>query len=306
MDANADYTQNDNRLDLLLFQLTGRQRFGINVLKVKEVIPCPAFTHVPQSHPAVVGVAQLRGEALTVVDLSAAIGSIAYVSSDSGPCDGAVIVTEFNRRIQGFLVRRVDRIVVCDWQKIFPPPAGSARGSYITGVAELEKELVEILDVERILGEVIQPPEEVASFVADVPGAEKVGGRKVLLVDDSSMARHQTAQTLDHLGVEYLVARDGKEALELLMGEDEGNQATVEMVISDIEMPEMDGYTLTREIRKTPALRHLYILLHTSLNGAINADRAKLAGADDILTKFVPEELSKSVVKALTRGHSDG
>ncbi len=299
-------THNDNRLDLLLFQLSGRQRFGINVLKVKEVIPCPAFTHVPQSHPSVVGVTQLRGEALTVVDLSSAIGNMPLAAPEGEQCDGAVIVTEFNRRIQGFLVRKVDRIVVCDWKQIFPPPAGSARGSYITGVAEIGDELVEILDVERILGEVIQSPDDVAAFAFDGVDASQVAGRKVLLVDDSSMARHQTAQTLDTLGLEYLIARDGKEALELLKGHDEGSNAEVEMVISDIEMPEMDGYTLTGEIRKTPALSHLYILLHTSLNGAINADRANQAGADDILTKFVPEELSKAVIKALTQGRSEG
>ena len=303
METLADTAANDNRLDLLLFQLGGRQRFGINVLKVKEVIPCPSFTHVPQSHSAVVGVAQLRGEALTVVDLSAAIGNLPLAAPEGENCDGAVIVTEFNRRIQGFLVRKVDRIVVCDWKQVFPPPAGSSRGSYITGVAEIEEELVEILDVERILGEVIQSSEESAVFSADEL-AGVVAGRKVLLVDDSSMARHQTAQTLDQLGLEYLTARDGKEALELLMGEDEGVHATVEMVISDIEMPEMDGYTLTREIRATPALKELYILLHTSLNGAINADRARQSGADAILTKFVPDELSKEVVKGLTQGRS--
>ena len=303
METIADTASNDNRLDLLLFQLGGRQRFGINVLKVKEVIPCPAFTHVPQSHSAVVGVAQLRGEALTVVDLSAAIGNLPLAAPEGENCDGAVIVTEFNRRIQGFLVRKVDRIVVCDWKQVFPPPAGSSRDSYITGVAEIDEELVEILDVERILGEVIQSSEESALFSAEEL-AGVVAGRKVLLVDDSSMARHQTAQTLDQLGLEYLTARDGKEALELLMGEDEGAHATVEMVISDIEMPEMDGYTLTREIRATPALKELYILLHTSLNGAINADRARQSGADAILTKFVPDELSKEVVKGLTQSRS--
>ena len=303
METIAGNANNENRLDLLLFQLSGRQRFGINVLKVKEVIPCPTFTHVPQSHVAVVGVTQLRGEALTVVDLSAAIGNVPLAAPEGEQCEGAVIVTEFNRRIQGFLVRKVDRIVVCDWKQVFPPPAGSSRGSYITGVAEIDEELVEILDVERILGEVIQSPDDGLGFSADeLTGA--VAGRKVLLVDDSSMARHQTAQTLDLLGLEYLTARDGKEALELLMGEDEGSNATVEMVISDIEMPEMDGYTLTREIRATAALKDLYILLHTSLNGAINADRARQSGADAILTKFVPNELSKEVVKGLTQGRS--
>ena len=286
-----------DRLELLLFNVGGSQPFGINVLKVKEVIPCPHLTHVPQSHSAVKGVAHLRGEPLTVIDLAMSIGR-SPLQTDKDHA-ASVIITEFNRNMQGFLVRAVDRIVVCDWKNVYPPPRGSGASSYTTGVTEIEGKLVQILDVEKVLGEVVGQNTE----LLDTSGLSGIlQGRRVMVVDDSSLARTQTVHTLDSLGVDSVLARDGKEALEMLMqlnaGED--RSAAIEMVISDIEMPEMDGYTLTAEIRKAPALSDLYVLLHTSLNGAINSERAEKAGANAVLTKFVPEELARAVEKSFS------
>ena len=289
---------NSDRLELLLFNVGGTQRFGINVLKVKEVIGCPRLTLVPQSHPAVKGVAHLRGEPLIVMDLALAIGRPAILRDAASETAGSVIITEFNRSMQGFLVSGVDRIVVCEWKQVLPPPKGSGSSSYITGVTEIDGKLVQILDVEKVLGEVvgagIDLPHEMLA-AADENGA--LQGRRVMVVDDSSLARSQTVQTLNRLGVECVLARDGREALELLQKLNAKADAAgaVDMVISDIEMPEMDGYTLTTEIRGTRALEDLYVLLHTSLNGAINTERAEKVGADAVLTKFVPEELARAV-----------
>ncbi len=288
-----------DRLELLLFYLGGSQCFGINVLKVKEVITCPALTQVPQSHPAVRGVAHLRGEPLTVIDLSMAIRRPALFADAQSARAGAVIITEFNRNMQGFLVERVDRIVVCDWKTVLPPPRATGVGSYITGVTEIDKRLVEILDVEKVIGEVTGV-EEVEQVSAEEHELAATQGRKVMVVDDSTVARHKTVQTLDKLGVSCVLARDGREALDMLRAM-VGEGALVDMVISDIEMPEMDGYTLTREIRKEPPLSSLYTLLHTSLNGAVNIEKADKAGADAVLTKFVPHELAKAVIKGLSR-----
>ena len=292
--AAADSSE---RLELLLFSVGTVQPFGINVLKVKEVIGCPKLTQVPQSHHSVRGVAHLRGEPLTVVDLASAIGRGGF--STDNLCDGSVIITEFNRSMQGFLVRQVDRIVVCDWANVLPPPRGSGSRSYITGVTDIDGVLVQILDVEKVLGEVVH----VDPMMFESNGAEEGGelqGRRVIVVDDSSLARSQTMQTLGGLGLDCVVARDGVEALNMLK-ELNGAEAEwpVEMVISDIEMPEMDGYTLTGEIRNTPSMKDLYVLLHTSLNGAINSERAKKAGANSILTKFAPDELVNAVRSAL-------
>ncbi len=297
--GKVDRTAFGDRLELLLFHLSGRQRFGINVLKVKEVIACPHLTHVPKSHPSVRGIAHLRGEPLTVIDLAAAIGRPSIIGGEQRECDASVIITEFNRSMQGFLVSRVDRIVVCDWKSVLPPPRATGAGSYITGVTEIGEELVQVLDVEKVLGEVVVTTGGLA-VAAPEDALPHLAGKRLLVVDDSSLARHQTAHTLEQIGVEYLMARDGKEALELLRRLAENpDEWPVSMVISDIEMPEMDGYTLTREIRGTPKLSGLYVLLHTSLNGAINTEQAQKAGADAVLTKFVPEELAKAVVAGL-------
>lgn len=285
----------DDRLELLLFELGGSQRFGINVLKVKEIIIAPALNQVPGSNPAVRGVTHLRQEPVTVVDLSQAIGRGA-LGGDAG--DGAVIVTEFNRGMQGFLVRRVDRIVHCEWRKVLPPPVGTGLGCYITGVADVDGVLVQILDVEKVLGEVVEPAfADAAPMLEDAERAH-LEGKRVLIVDDSVVARRQTANTLEPFGLECLTVRDGREALQTLLAKAQQGDL-VDMVISDIEMPEMDGYSLTRAIRNEPALRHLYVLLHTSLNGAINAEKARNAGANDVLTKFVPEDLARAVVRGL-------
>jgi two-component system chemotaxis response regulator CheV len=293
-DRRNDHSHDGDRLELLLFNLGTAQRFGINVLKVKEVIPCPHLTQVPHAHPAVRGVAHLRGEPLTVIDLSAAIGRVPLVQGDE---PSSVIVTEFNRAMQGFLVRQVHRIAVCDWKQVLPPPKAAGVGSYTTGVTRIEDELIQILDVEKVLGEVIAL-EDVSDV--DVGDVNHVAGKRVMVVDDSSVARNQTVRTLDQIGVAYLTARDGREALELLrtMG-DEDSDEPVQMVISDIEMPEMDGYTLTRELRQDPVWSGVYVLLHTSLNGAINAEKADKVGANAVLTKFVPDELAKAVVAGL-------
>ena len=295
MHANA----NSDRLELLLFHVGGSQPFGINVLKVKEVIACPRLTLVPQSHPAVKGVAHLRGEPLTVMDLAMAIGRPALLRDAGSDTNGSVIITEFNRSMQGFLVSGVDRIVVCDWKQVFPPPKGSGVSSYITGVTEIDGKLVQILDVEKVLGEVVGSDIELSREILAASENGELQGRRVMVVDDSSLARTQTVQTLTSLGVECVLARDGREALDMLqkLNANEDDAAAVEMVISDIEMPEMDGYTLTTAIRGTQALQDLYVLLHTSLNGAINTERAEKVGADAVLTKFVPEELARAVHK---------
>jgi two-component system chemotaxis response regulator CheV len=295
---SVERTQED-RLELLLFHLDTKQPFGINILKVKEIITCPKLTHVPQTHPAVRGVTQLRDHVLTVLDLSQAIGRKPL--STENDSTASVIVAEFNRGRQGFLVSEVDRIVVCDWQQVFPPPSGTGQESYITGVTRVNEQLVEILDVERIIGEVVEVEGAEETMPVDEEILERIHGRRVLVVDDSLVARHKTTQTLDRLGLKYVTARDGKEAVELLLRTTSGELEPVDMVISDIEMPEMDGYTFTRTVRDNPKLSSLYILLHTSLDGDINTQKAQQSGADGILTKFVPDDLAHAVITGLTR-----
>ena len=292
--------EGDNRLELLLFHLGTQQQFGINVLKVKEILDCPSLTKLPNSHPSVCGIATLRGESLPIIDLSKAIGKLGQYGKQTEDCKGSVIVTEFNRTMQGFLVERVDRIIVREWKEILPPSGTLGSTSYMTGVTDVDGQLVQILDVENILGNV--SPTDINIVNADLDITEVVRG-KVLVVDDSALARKQTAETLDAINLPYITANNGKEALALLKkcNLNESDDERIAMVVSDIEMPEMDGYSLTENIRKEAGLENMYILLHTSLNGAINVEKAKQAGANDMLTKFIPEELMEKIVTGLQK-----
>ena len=281
-----------NRLELLLFKLCGSQRFGINVFKVKEVIQCPSLIQIPKSHSAVCGVAHLRGTTIPVLDLSLAVGGTAV------PRDGKgyVIITEYNRTTQGFLVSAVDKIVNMNWDDIKPPPRGTGKDSYLTAVTEVEKELIEVIDVEKVMKEVIGGPESVSEGIIDNDLCTE--GQHVLVVDDSSVARNQVKRVLDQLQVSCTLAKDGLEALEKLRAwADEGKNLSeyLALIISDVEMPRMDGYTLTTKIRKDPTMADIFVVLHTSLSGVFNQAMIEKVGADKFLAKYEPDELATLV-----------
>lgn len=288
-----------NRLELLLFRLGGRQRFGINVFKVQEVIQCPPLTEIPQSNPVILGIANMRGRTIAIIDLSRAIGA-APISDHR---DKFVIITEYNRKVQGFLVDSVDRIVNMNWEEILPPPKGAAHGTYMTAVTQVDKELVEIIDVEKVLKEVIGGQEEVSEGVIRARG-EDLPPQHVLMVDDSSVARKQVTRVLEQMGVEYTTANDGQQAIEqLLAWVEEGKDVEnwLSLVISDVEMPRMDGYSLTKAIREHPQLRHLHVILHTSLSGVFNKSMVQKVGANDFLPKWEPDTLAMMVQDFLQR-----
>ncbi len=285
-----------NRLELLLFKLNGRQRFGINVFKVREVLQCPPLTSIPKLNELVRGVAHIRGQTISVIDLSMATGGkrIEDVST------AFIIIAEYNRSVQGFLVGSVERIINTNWDAIMPPPQGTGRASYLTAVTEVENELIEILDVEKILNEISPLNTEVSDdFVSEIenaPDEEKI----IFIADDSSVARNQVKKALTALGLKIEAAKNGLEALERLkeLAEPTGDVTdVVGVLVSDIEMPEMDGYTLTAEIKNTPELEKLRVVLHTSLSGVFNQAMVKKVGADDFIAKFHPDELASAVQK---------
>jgi len=210
-----------------------------------------------------------------------------------------VIITEYNSKIQGFLVRSVERIINMNWEEIHPPPKGTGRDHYLTAVTRVDNQLVEIIDVEKILAEVAPTSEVISEGVIDVDTQAKAVSKKVLICDDSSVARKQVIRCLETVGVEVIALNDGRQAYDYLMQmAAQGKQVDEEllMLISDIEMPEMDGYTLTAEIRSDPRLQKMHIILHTSLSGVFNQAMVKKVGADDFLAKFRPDELAARVV----------
>lgn len=290
----------ENRLELLMFRLRGRQLFAINVFKVQEVVKVPVLRAVPHSHPHVKGVAHLRGQTVPVIDLSAAIGSGPI--TDMGNAN--LIVAEYNRSVQAFLIGAVDRIINLNWELILPPPKGAGRSHFLTAITRLEDQLVEILDVERVLADIIPYNTQVSDEVLDADLAVEAKKRKlkILMADDSPTAVKQVQATLQNLGVEVVYVQDGLQALKQLQRwSKDGRNIDDEicMMITDAEMPEMDGYRLTAEVRKDPALKHLYVVLHTSLSGSFNKAMVEKVGCDDFLSKFQPDELAKVVQKRL-------
>ena len=286
-----------NRLELLLFRLNGRQRFGINVFKVREVLQCPPLTVMPKLNSCIRGVAHIRGQTISVIDLSMAVGKRPI--EDLSKC--FIIISEYNRSIQGFLVHSVERIINMNWESILPPPKGAGRINYMTAVTEVDGELVEILDVERILNEISPVATDVSEELVQASVDHPTLGRPVLVADDSSVARKQVQRALEAIGVECVLAKDGREALNMLLEMTKNGpiKDQVALVISDIEMPEMDGYTFTAEIRNNPNLKDLHVILHTSLSGVFNQAMVQKVGANNFIAKFQPDELAKAVQNAL-------
>jgi len=294
-----------NRLEMLLFTLGTTQRFGINVFKVKEAIPCPHLTKIPHSHPVVRGAAHIRGTTISVFDLAMGIGGQPVEDLSKS----FVIITEYNRSIQGFLVSSIDRIVNTTWADILPPPTAAGRNTYMTAITRIDDDLVEIIDVEKVMAEVIGADEAVSSDLIENFSSQNSEVRPhILVADDSSVARNQIKRTMEQIGIDTTIVRDGKEALEQLQSwadDDIDVMNHISLLVSDIEMPEMDGYTLTTEIRKDPRIAGIKILLHSSMSGTFNNNMVEKVGADKFIPKFSPDDLASTVQELIEEWRTD-
>ncbi|UXD88276.1 chemotaxis protein CheV [Thalassolituus hydrocarboniclasticus] len=286
----------ENRLELLLFRVNGRQVYGINVFKVKEVLQCPKLTILPGSNPVVRGVAHIRSGTIPIMDMSMATGNEPLQDLKNA----FVIITEYNLKTQGFLVAGVERIINMNWGDIHPPPKGTGREHYLTAVTEVDKQLVEIIDVEKILAEVSPVNEQISEGVISEDVHARAKAKKVLIVDDSKIARKQVSRCLENVGVEVVALNDGREAWEHLHAIAENGERVSDhymMMISDIEMPEMDGYTLTTRVRGDSRMADFFIVLHSSLSGVFNKAMVEKVGANDFIAKFDPDILAERVVR---------
>jgi two-component system chemotaxis response regulator CheV len=294
-----------NRLELLLFKLVGRQRFGINVFKVREVLQCPRLTPLPKQDKYIKGIAHIRGQTISVIDLSKATGGREITDLSTA----FIIIAEYNRSVQGFLVAGVERIINLRWKDVMPPPEGAGKSSYLTAVTDIEGEMVSILDVEKILNEINPVSTDLSEGVADITIGQELGDRAVMIADDSTVARNQVKRALEPLGINMILAKNGQDALDQLLA----IEATCEncltekvaLMISDIEMPEMDGYTLTAEVKANERMQNMPIILHTSLSGVFNNAMVEKVGADDFIPKFHPDELATAVKKWLKIDHEE-
>ncbi|NRA61262.1 MAG: chemotaxis protein CheV [Psychrobium sp.] len=295
-----------NRLELLLFKLNDKQRYGINVFKVKEVLQCPKLTALPNLAREVRGIAHIRGETISVIDLNLATGG--------KPIDDLpsrfIIITEYNRSIQGFLVDSVERIINLNWEQILPPPNGAGKNNYLTAVTEVDNDIVGILDVEKILMEVAPCNEVMSEDLLEKTKAIIGQDNKVIMIaDDSMVALNQVKRALTPLGLEIMEAKNGRDCFEQLKALAQTCEQSVTeklgLLISDIEMPEMDGYTLTSEIRNSEKLKDLRVILHTSLSGIFNQAMVDNVGADDFIAKFNPDDLANAVERNINLLHSE-
>jgi two-component system chemotaxis response regulator CheV len=288
-----------NKMELLLFSLGTHETFGINVFKVREVSPTPPITLTPNMPAGVEGVISLRGSIIPVIALAR------FIKLEGAPpgIGGTMIVTEFSRHTQGFLVQDVDRIIRIDWEKVKPPENMLAgQDGMITAITELEDgRLVSILDVERVLVEVLG---EKAMPV--LPQLEAGREATIFFADDSAVARKEIVSVLDSLGVKYIQSNDGLEAWEKLsnMANRASSERTslkshVQLILVDAEMPEMDGYVLTRNIKSDSRFAGIPVVMHSSLSSAANRTMGQQVGVDAYVAKFDPAVLADTLLAFL-------
>jgi two-component system chemotaxis response regulator CheV len=299
-----------NKFELLLFRLGeardsgNRELFGINVFKVREILVMPTITSMANASPHVMGVANIRGQIIPVINLSSVVGC--------KPNNGLAIllVTEFARSTQAFAVEEVSEIVRLEWQQVLA--AEGQGGGLVTSIARLDGDaentrLAQVLDVEQILRDVMPAENQVTGTISNTK-VVLPPGTMVLAADDSALARSMIEQGLTSMGVPYIMTKTGKEAWEWLqaisdqaVAEGKTVQDKIALVLTDLEMPEMDGFTLTRNIKSDARFRSLPVVIHSSLTGAANEGHVKSVGADAYIAKFAAEELATTLEEVLSR-----
>jgi len=290
-----------NKMEILLFTLGSREIFGINVFKVREVSQTPKITKTPNMPLGVEGVISLRGNIIPVIELSKFIAT--ENSRDKTPAS-TMIVTEFSKHTQAFLVHDVDRIIRVDWDKVRAPEAMLAGNqALITAITELpDGKLVSILDVEQILSSVIGE-----KIIPELPKSTMDPDTFMFFVDDSLVARKEIVGVLDKIGVKYHQANNGKEAWDKLQGlanravqDGEFLAEKLKLILVDAEMPEMDGYVLTKHIKSDHRFHGIPVVMHSSLSSNANKAMGASVGVDAYVAKFDPLVLADTLAPLLT------
>jgi len=279
---------------LLLFKLSALQSFALGTLKIQEIVPYQSLTQLPNADANVLGATSIRGQTLSIIDMAAAVGYPPITEEEKPDC--VIIITDCSRQHVGFLVRKIERIIECNWKNIEPPPASLGHKTYITGITHFENKLIQLLDIELLLSQIFPDTDDHA---VEISGVQKglLQNEQILLVDDSAVARKQLENALTRIDVPFKVCKNGNDALQVMKDcATKGDPITI--LVSDIEMPGLDGYELTFEVRSVKELADAYIILHTSLSSEMSVDRARQVGADDALTKFA----AQSLIDAMLRG----
>jgi two-component system chemotaxis response regulator CheV len=292
VDSKAQHSQG-----LLLFRLHNGRQFALGTLKIRELVPYRPITPMMNAQNGVLGALTIREQTIPVVDMAHTIGSGSI--PEAKLAKSFIVVTDCQRKIVGFLVSSIERIVETNWREIKSPDKVLGQEVFITGTVEIGDELVQLMDVELLLERIY--PDTSGGIKVSVNDVEREQLRplNILVVDDSRTARKQLTDVLSYLNVPFEVTDNGKAALDIMHKKAE--QGTpIDLLVSDIEMPGLDGYELTFEVRSAPALANAYIILHTSLSSAISVSQAKQVGANEALTKFDAKELVTSMLRGAT------
>jgi len=301
----------NSMFELLLFRLgegagtDRRELFGINVFKVREILVMPEVTVMVNAPPSVMGIANIRGQMIPVINLPSIVGC----NPTKGL--GILLVTEFARTTQAFAVEEVNEIVRLEWKQVLS--AEGHGGGLVTSIARLDgnaenTRLAQVLDVEQILRDVFPQQHQAVAGDAVIPTLQMPPGTVILAADDSAVARMMIEQGLKAMNVPYIMTKTGKEAWDRLQAISASAQAEgksvrdkVALVLTDLEMPEMDGFTLTRNIKQDVRFKGVPVIIHSSLTGTTNESHVKSVGADAYIAKFVAEELAITIRDVLAR-----
>ena len=287
-----------NKMEILLFSLGSGEKFGINVFKVKEVCPAGKITRTPNMPNGVDGIVSLRGNVMPVLNLANFMGLYPEKKHQT------MMVAEYNNHILGFLVEGVDRIIRVDWDKVKATEGMlSDKGALITAITELnDGTLISILDVEQILAN--------AFGEAVVGNVERVDSEHELCIffaDDSMVARRKIAEVLDKMGVKHIQANNGNDAWEKLRSMADSASAMsvklhdqIQVILTDAEMPEMDGYVLTQHVKSDRRFDGIPVVMHSSLSSDANRAMGRKVGVDYYVPKFDSLILSSTLRPLLT------
>ena len=285
-----------NRVAMLLFRLGEPQLFGINVFKVREVLRRPPLERMPGAHALIAGTCDYRGQTIPVIDMAAALGYAPLKDVSSAH----LLVTEFSRSVQGFLVADLLHMVHCAGESLVTPEPALGFGTRVNAITRVDGALVAVVDVEQVLASIHGVPGELSAHMLRAVDGHAMHPRRVLVVDDSAVARRQVEGVFKQMNIECVLAEDGVRALARLRElADADPSERINLVVSDIEMPQMDGYALTRAIREEPALRRIKVVLHSSISGIFNEAMVKEVAADRFIAKFQPDLLAQAVLDLL-------
>jgi two-component system chemotaxis response regulator CheV len=282
-----------NKMEILLFELGSDEKFGINVFKVKEVCQAGKITRTPNMPHGVDGIVSLRGHVMPVLNLAK------FMGAPGGESNQTMLVAEYNRHILGFLVKGVDRIIRVDWDKVRATEGMlSDKGALITAITELEDgSLVSILDVEQILANAFGE-----GVVGNVERVQSDHELCIFFADDSLVARRKIGEVLDKMGVKHIQANNGREGWERLKAMADAAQSAgtnlhdqIQVILTDAEMPEMDGYVLTQNVKGDHRFDGIPVVMHSSLSSDANRAMGKRVGVDYYVSKFDSLVLSETL-----------